>query len=170
MTTERRYRITLKGRTYEVEVGDVSSSPVTVKVDGVPYEVEIPSRPQRSALTSAAPLAIEAPAAPERPPARVAAPPPQSPTPLPRPTSVPAPASTGGQTGVDAVVRALMPGRVLRVNVAAGEVVARGHSLIVMESMKMEQTVAAPKDGRIRSVYVKGGDTVQRGQSLVELE
>ena len=64
----------------------------------------------------------------------------------------------------------MMPGRVLRVNVTTGETVTKGHPLIVLESMKMEQTIAAPRDGTVRSVYVKGGDSVQRGQSLIELE
>ena len=43
MTTS--YRITIDGVTYDVEVGDVSSSPVQVVVDGVEFEVEIPDTP-----------------------------------------------------------------------------------------------------------------------------
>jgi pyruvate carboxylase subunit B len=39
-----------------------------------------------------------------------------------------------------------------------------------MESMKMENTIAAPAAGKVRSVLVKEGDTVQHGQSLIELE
>jgi 3-methylcrotonyl-CoA carboxylase alpha subunit len=63
-----------------------------------------------------------------------------------------------------------MPGRVLRVNVRPGATVARGQALLVMESMKMEQTIASPKEGRVRSVLVNAGDTVTRGQTLIELE
>ncbi len=63
-----------------------------------------------------------------------------------------------------------MPGRVLKVNVAAGANVSRGQALVVLESMKMEQTIAAPKEGKVKGVYVSAGDTVTRGQTLVELE
>ena len=44
-----RYRITIRGTPYEVEVGDLSASPVTVTVDGVDYEVELPGAPERRA-------------------------------------------------------------------------------------------------------------------------
>ena len=40
-----RYRITVDGATYDVEVGDISASPVTVLVDGVEFEVEFPDAP-----------------------------------------------------------------------------------------------------------------------------
>ncbi len=169
--TTRRYSITIKGRTYEVEVGDLSSSPVTVTVDGVEYQVDLPpeSRPQTAPQpqpASSAPLAPATPAPAARP-APVPSAPAGSPAPPPaRPASVP-PAPGGAAAGV---VRALMPGRVLRVNVQPGATVARGQALLVMESMKMEQTIASPKEGTVRSVLVNAGDTVTRGQSLIELE
>ncbi len=63
-----------------------------------------------------------------------------------------------------------MPGRIVRVNVSGGESVERGHALVVLESMKMENTVASPRDGVVKTVYVSADDSVQHGQSLVELE
>ena len=63
-----------------------------------------------------------------------------------------------------------MPGRIIRVNVAVGDGVQRGQALLVLESMKMENTIAAPRDGVISQVHVAGEDSVQHGQSLVELE
>lgn len=63
-----------------------------------------------------------------------------------------------------------MPGRVLRVNVLPGATVASGQALLVMESMKMEQTIASPREGTVKAVLVSAGDTVTRGQSLFELE
>ncbi len=62
-----------------------------------------------------------------------------------------------------------MPGRVLRVNVAPGAQVQRGQPLLVMESMKMEQTISAPKEGTVKTVQVQPGDSVTRGQTLIEL-
>ncbi len=141
--------MTIGGREFDVEVGDVGSSPVTVIVDGTEYEVEIPSAPAERI-------------APIRDAQR-------SPRPPRRPAAQPRP-STGGTSTADGVVRAPMPGRIVRVNVSGGESVERGQALVVLESMKMENTVASPKDGVVKTVYVSADDSVQHGQSLVELE
>jgi biotin carboxyl carrier protein len=66
-------------------------------------------------------------------------------------------------------LEAQMPGVVRRVLVAAGEVVARGQALVLLEAMKMEIRVTAPHAGRVERVAVSEGDSVQRGQVLVEL-
>ncbi len=63
-----------------------------------------------------------------------------------------------------------MPGRIVRVNVADGDSVERGQALVVLESMKMENTVASPRDGVVKIVHVAADESVQHGQSLVELE
>ena len=65
---------------------------------------------------------------------------------------------------------AMMPGRVVSVEVKPGDEVKRGQTVCVIESMKMEQAIASPRDGRVGSVPVSAGDSVQRGQTLVELE
>ena len=54
----RRYQITVDGKTHEVEIGDVATSPVRVNVDGVDYDVEVPGKQARgqSAAPSPAPV------------------------------------------------------------------------------------------------------------------
>ena len=169
--TTRRYTITIKGRTYEVEVGDLSSSPVTVTVDGVEYQVDLPpeSRPQTALQRQPGPSAPPSPATLAPRPAGATLPSTPATTPAPPPARPPSVPPAPG-VAVEGVVRAVMPGRVLRVNVQVGATVARGQSLLVMESMKMEQTIASPKEGTVKSVLVNAGDTVTRGQSLIELE
>ena len=66
-------------------------------------------------------------------------------------------------------IAAPMPGLVKLVNVAAGDTVGKGQALIVMEAMKMEHTLTAPRDGTIAGVTAKPGDHVEEAAVLLEL-
>ena len=66
-------------------------------------------------------------------------------------------------------VRAPMPAVVTEIAVAPGQAVARGDTLVVLEAMKMELPVKAPRDGRITAVRCKAGDRVDADAFLVEL-
>jgi propionyl-CoA carboxylase alpha chain len=63
-----------------------------------------------------------------------------------------------------------MPGQVLRILVAEGQQVRPGDALIVLEAMKMEQTIKATIQGVVRAVLVKPAEVVAPGQMLVEIE
>ena len=63
-----------------------------------------------------------------------------------------------------------MPGRVLAVHVKAGDEVAKGAPLVVLEAMKMEQTITAPAAGRIARVLCAPGDQVREGAELLAFE
>jgi acetyl-CoA/propionyl-CoA carboxylase, biotin carboxylase, biotin carboxyl carrier protein len=69
----------------------------------------------------------------------------------------------------DASLEAPMPGTVVQLRVQPGTVVSAGETLVVMESMKMEISIAAPRDGSIAAVFVAAGDQVDRGATLIEL-
>jgi 3-methylcrotonyl-CoA carboxylase alpha subunit len=62
---------------------------------------------------------------------------------------------------------AIMPGRVLAVHVKAGDEVAKGAPLVVLEAMKMEQTITAPVAGKIDRVLCAPGDQVREGAELL---
>jgi acetyl-CoA/propionyl-CoA carboxylase biotin carboxyl carrier protein len=66
-------------------------------------------------------------------------------------------------------IKAPMPGSVLAIRVSAGEEVEAGQVLLVLEAMKMENTVSAPVAGRVERVLVAAGQQVKRGETLVEL-
>lgn len=71
--------------------------------------------------------------------------------------------------GKGGVLKALMPGRIVRVLVEPGQEVTRGTGLLILEAMKMENEIQAPTDGKIEAVFVKAGDTVEGGAPLVHL-
>jgi biotin carboxyl carrier protein len=63
-----------------------------------------------------------------------------------------------------------MPGLVLNVLVQAGQEVAKGDALLILEAMKMENVIKASGDGKVKSVKVKQGEAVDKGLLLVEME
>ncbi|MEA3345993.1 MAG: biotin/lipoyl-containing protein [Chloroflexota bacterium] len=67
-------------------------------------------------------------------------------------------------------IKAPMPGLVIDVPVSEGQEVFAGDVLVILESMKMENEVRAPRDGRVNRVQVGPSDTVEKGQILVVLE
>jgi 3-methylcrotonyl-CoA carboxylase alpha subunit len=66
-------------------------------------------------------------------------------------------------------VRALMPGRVVRVLVAQGDLVRRGAGLLILEAMKMENEIQALRDGVVDEILVEAGQTVEGGAELVRI-
>ena len=70
-------------------------------------------------------------------------------------------------TGAGEAVNAPMPGNILKVNVNVGDKVMAGTVLGVLEAMKMENEIMAPKDGAVTQVLVSKGSTVDTGAPLV---
>lgn len=68
------------------------------------------------------------------------------------------------------VLKAPMPGMVVRVEARAGENVSAGAGLVVLEAMKMENELKAAADGRVKMVRVSPGEAVEKGQVLIEFE
>ena len=81
--------------------------------------------------------------------------------------SAPAPATQANATA--GAVVAPMPGNINAVKVATGQAVKKGDVLIILEAMKMENEIVAPKDGKVGQVFVQKGATVQTGAPLVEV-
>ena len=131
-----KYKVTLNGRTYEVEV----EAGKAMLLDE--YEAIVP--------TAA--------------PAPVAAAPAAAPAPVAAPAAAPAAAPVAGDA-----VTAPMPGNILKVNVTAGQAVKEGDVLVVLEAMKMENEILAPKACTVKQVLVSKGSTVDTGATLVVL-
>ena len=63
-----------------------------------------------------------------------------------------------------------MPGKLIRMDVAVGDTVAKGQVLALMEAMKMEHSIASPRDGVVSEVFYAVGDQVAEGQALLTLQ
>ena len=100
-------------------------------------------------------------------PAPVAAPAPAAaPAPV---AAAPAAASVSAAPALAAgeVVKSPMPGNILKINVTVGQKVNEGDTLLVLEAMKMENEVAAPRSGTVAQIIVSKGAVVETGAPLV---
>ncbi len=133
--------VTVRGRPYRVEVGDLSRSPVEVRVDGEAYLVDVtqPERPTPTPRQESRPSASVAPSLPPRPEAQSAS-----------------------------AARAPMPGKIIAVRVKVGDHVHHGDEIYVLEAMKMEQAVRSTVEGVVSAVRVQEGQTVAYGDTMVE--
>jgi len=117
-----------------------------ITVNGQPYDVEVEevkavknSKPSTAQSVSASPVSAKT-------------------------VSAPAPSASGSSK-----VNSPMPGSILKIHVAKGDMVKRGQSLLVLEAMKMENDIKSPADGKVIDVKVKQGDSVTLGQVLIEV-
>jgi biotin carboxyl carrier protein len=67
-------------------------------------------------------------------------------------------------------VNAPMPGLVIDIMVTAGQTIKKGENLIILEAMKMENSIKMPNDGIIGKILVKKGQAVEKGAKLFEIE
>ena len=74
-----------------------------------------------------------------------------------------------GAGASDDLIEAPMPGVVIAVHAAEGQTVARGDTLVVIESMKLETAIKAPRDGVVATVHVAVGKTFDRAAPLIAL-
>jgi len=136
-----KYEITVNGTQFVVEVGDVTTSPVQVVVNGVPKTVTF-------GAAAAAPMAPVAAAAP-----------------APQPEAAPVP--PGAVSGE--VVKAPMPGKVLSVTVSVGDSIANGDTVCTVEAMKMEMPIASTSAGTVKAIHVAVGANVAFDDALVTI-
>jgi len=148
----KQIKVIVNGKPYEVEVGDLSSSPLAVTVNGQSYTVEIE--------TMGGEMATSAPVAVAVAPVKVAAAAPV----VASPKATPPPAVSGNE------VRAPMPGVILDIAVKAGDKVSVSQQLCALEAMKMKNAIRSPRQGVIAGVHVNQGQKVAFGDILVSFE
>lgn len=134
----KEFQFKIDGKEYKTSVTELEGGITEVTVNGKAYKVEMET--PKAATKSAAPkVAVSQAAAPKA-----------------------ASAPAGGKKVVSP-----LPGSIIKVLVAEGQVVKKGDTLLTLESMKMENTVAAECDGTVTKVAVTAGQTVMQDDLLM---
>ena len=149
----KEFSFKINGAEYKCAVEEIEAGLTEVTVNGKKYTVETekPVAPTPKAAPAAAPKAAPAPAPAAAAP-KAAAPAPKA-----------APAAAGAQ------VKSPLPGSVVKVCVNEGQDVKKGDTLLILESMKMENPILAEQDGKVAQVAVAAGQTVMQDDLLVVL-
>lgn len=146
----KRYQISLDGRTFDVRLlSDPMQEHVEVEVDGKTLTVQVtPVLDAEEATT------------PERAPASAPA----------APVAVAGPGRAAASPAAGNRVMAPLPGVIKSVAVSAGQKVATGDELLVIEAMKMANVLRASRDGTVRTVHAIEGHHVAHGDLLLEYQ
>ncbi|HMN59414.1 MAG TPA: hypothetical protein PJ988_03580 [Anaerolinea sp.] len=143
----KRYRLTVNGKTHEVEVLDNPTlAEVRVDVDGEIFTVAVETLQEESAAVMAAP--VVKPAAP-------------------RPVAAAVPDAP--QVSGTNVVKSPLPGVIKSIKVKPGQTVAFNDELCVIEAMKAMNVIRAPRAGTVGTIYVTEGRKVPYGSPLMDL-
>ncbi len=139
----KEYKFKINGKDYAVTIGEADGKMLSVNVNGASYEVELENAPVQAPVQAApAPQAAAAPA----------------------PAAAPKAAAGAGEK-----VNSPLPGVIIEVSVKEGQAVKAGQKVAVLEAMKMENEISAPKDGTVTAIHVNKGDSVLEGAPIVSI-
>lgn len=166
----RRYTIAVNGKTYILDVRDLSSDTFEVLHEDREFTVQLVNDTDlaEAQITPVMVNALGDHGAPAEPVVRVAAPRAAAPrASAPQTASAAAPKATPAGGGGAAALTAPMPGVILSVDVKPGARVKRGDVLATLEAMKMVNPLRAPRDTVIGDIRVAEGQTVAYGDTLM---
>jgi len=138
----KKFKFTIQGNSYDVELLDFEDNIAKVEVNGTKYDVEV----HKEVKQAKTPVFVRQP--------------------VPSPTR----SETKIKKSIGATqIKAPLPGNIMQVFVKAGDIVKKGDKLLMYEAMKMENNILAEKDGQITSLKVQVGDSVLEGDLLIEI-
>jgi biotin carboxyl carrier protein len=138
----KSFKYTINGNIYKVHINSIVDDIAEVEVNGTPYSVKMEKPAKKQMVTVNRP--VQAPAAPAA-----------------------APVSRPASSGAAGAVKSPLPGVILSIDCKVGDAVKRGQKLLVLEAMKMENSINADRDGKIVEIKVGKGDSVLEGADLV---
>ncbi len=147
-----KYQYTVKGVDYEVEIQDIEGNIANVTVNGIPFEVEM-KQPVKASKQKVK-LSEERRAKSEEFDS--------SPTDAQSSTASQVVPATGGKPVV-----APLPGTINDIKVKVGDKVNAGDTVVILEAMKMQNSIETETSGTIASIKVNKGDAVMEGDTLV---
>ena len=142
----KEYKYTINGNKYDVEIVDIVENIATVTVNGENYSVEMEKEPEpekKVVIKSGAQAQPEA-AASE--------------------------GASAAKVNTNNALKAPLPGVIREINVAVGDEVAVGDTVVVLEAMKMANNLEAEKAGKVTAVLVQVGESVMEDTPLVVIE
>jgi len=142
----KKFKFTINGNQYEVDINGVEDSVAQLEVNGTPYEVTL-DRELKQTKTPKLMRSVSIPSTDSHP--SVAK------------TSSPSAPKGGGN------IKSPLPGVILDIYVREGDMVKAGQKLLTLEAMKMENNIESDKDGKVISLKVKQGDNVMEGDILL---
>ena len=142
----KEYKYKINGNLYNVVIGDIEDNIAHVEVNGTHYTVEMEKKPK----SAPAPKPVARPAA--------------------KPAAAPAAAPVAKPAAAKSGVKSPLPGVILDIKVKEGDMVKKGQTIIILEAMKMENSINADKDGKITAINVSKGESVLEGTDLVIIE
>ena len=154
----RKFNVMVDGEPFEVAIEGTFAPVITAVAPAQPAAAPQPA-PQQAAASRAPEIRPVPQAAPRAPEPRTA--PPKAATAAPKAASAP---SAGTAEGTP--IKAPMPGTIIRYTKKEGDAVAEGETVVILEAMKMENSLAAPAAGTVTSLIFKEGDTVAKNAIL----
>lgn len=142
----KEYKFKINGTDYNVTVEDPEENVVNVVVNGNSHKVELEDMP----MVAPAPVVRPRPVAAATSAAAASA-----------PAAVPVVAGDGKP------LKTPLPGVVLEIYVNVGDTIKAGQKVLMLEAMKMENSIEADKDGVVKAIKVSKGDSVQEGDVLI---
>lgn len=139
------YEIIVNGTTYLVELGEVSSSPIQVTVNG-----EVKTVSFREVQPEAQPKTVPTTVVVEKP--------------VMTPVQKMPPTAVAGTK-----INAPMPGKILSITVKVGDRVKEGDTVCTLEAMKMEMPISTTAPGNVKAIHVAVGDNVAYNDPLVSI-
>ena len=145
-----KYKITVNNQTYEVEIENINARPIVAHVDGNRFEVMPETADQAQVKKEAGEIKSKAEKKSFNP------------HPAPAASIAPNPALSGN------TLTAPLPGTVIEVFVKAGEKVEAGQVIVIIEAMKMKNSIRSVYSGTVSEVLVNAGQSVTHKQALVK--
>ena len=134
-----KYVVKVAGKEYEVEIEDIHSRPIIARVDGQEFAVDPEEGPRLAIQKEASEL-----------------------------KSVELSKNTSGLSASANELTAPLPGTVIEVFVKAGDQIETGQVVLIIEAMKMKNSIRSTRAGKITEVLVSAGQTVAHKQPLVK--